>query len=605
MTVDAAQPIEPAAIVRRARLAWRQSMAFFARIGLYYNFHSIKGRIVALNLIGVGVLVGGMLYFNDTRNALIDARIKSLEVEADIIARAIASNSTDVVDPAEATNDPLLQMQLQVSGYPGDDLPSQPYAINPERSAQLLRQLIEPTKTHGFIFNADGSPLVDSNKIYTRGQIIRFQQQPRTAEEERDGTLYRWWLRIENFFRAENLPEYKENGPKDGKLYLEVKAALQSASTTRMVRLNEAGETILAVAAPIQRGRQPVLGALLLTTPGGELDGFLARERLSLVRLGGFVLAVMLAFSFLMAGTIANPMRRLATAAEAVRRNIRKRHELPNFCHRSDEIGHLSSAFSEMTTALYKRLDAIESFAADVSHELKNPLTSLRSAADTLTFVKREEDRERLVQIIQHDVKRLNRLITDISDASRLDSELQRETRQPVNIAKVLDGICGIVNDIHREGTPQIEMKVEGMPRGAAVTGHPMFMIYGHEGRLSQVVNNLLDNAISFSPSNGLILVTCRHLAKTKEVEIMVEDDGRGIPPENLERVFERFYTDRPEHEEFGQNSGLGLNISRQIIEAHNGRIWAENRTAPAGKDASEPEKVLGARFIIRVPVLS
>jgi two-component system, OmpR family, sensor histidine kinase ChvG len=602
MTVEAAQPVEPPAIVRWGRRAWRQSMALFARHGLYYNFRSIKSRIIAINVIGVCVLVAGMLLFNDTRDALINARIKSLEVEADIIARAIASNSTDAVDPVQVSNDPLLAMQMQASG---DEFPAQPFSINPERSAQLLRQLIEPTKTHGFIFSADGSPIVDSNKIYTRGQIIRYQTQTRAAEEERENPFYRWWLKVENLFRWETLPEYRGNGPRDGRLYAEVKAALEGGATMRMVRMNDLGETILAVAAPIQRGKQPVLGALLLTTPGGELDGIIARERFEMVRVGGFVLGVMAVFSLLMAGTIANPMRRLATAAESVRRNIRKRAEMPNFAHRLDEIGHLSSAFCDMTSALYRRLDAIESFAADVAHELKNPLTSLRSAADTLALVKREEDRERLVQIIQHDVKRLNRLITDISDASRLDSELQRETRQPVNIAKVLDGICGIVNDIHREGTPQIELKVEGMPRGAAVGGHPMFTIYGHEGRLSQVVNNLLDNAISFSPPGGRILVTCRHLAKSREVEVLVEDEGRGIPPENLERVFERFYTDRPEHEEFGQNSGLGLNISRQIVEAHSGKIWAENRTDAAAKTEDGEPKIIGARFVIRLPVLS
>ena len=604
MTVEAAQSVEPSTMMRRGHQAWRHAMALFARLGLYYNFHSIKGRIVALNLIGVGVLVGGMLYFSDTRNALIDARIKSLEVEANIIARAIASNSTDAIDPAEARNDPLLEMQMKAAGYPADDLPAQPFSINPERSAQLLRQLIEPTKTRGFIFSADGSPVVDSNKIYTRGQIIRSQQQSRPVEDDVVAVIYRWWLKIENLFRAENLPEYRDNGPRDGKLYPEVKAALEAANTTRMVRLNDAGETILAVAAPIQRGTQPVLGALLLTTPSGELDLIIAHERLALLRLGVFVLFVMVAFSFLMAGTIANPMRRLAKAAEAVRHNVRKRADLPDFSHRSDEIGHLSSAFGDMTTALYRRLDAIESFAADVSHELKNPLTSLRSAAETLGWVKREEDRERLVQIIQHDVKRLNRLITDISDASRLDSELQRETRQPVNMVKVLDGICAIVNDIHREGTPQIELKVEGMPRGAAISGHPQFMLYGHEGRLSQVFNNLLDNAISFSPAGGQILVTCRHLAKSREIEVLVEDDGRGIPSENLERVFERFYTDRPEHEEFGQNSGLGLHISRQIVEAHNGRIWAENRADRPRKAGSDAKQATGACFVIRLPVL-
>jgi two-component system sensor histidine kinase ChvG len=599
MTVEAARPVGAPQVIRWGRRAWRQLMAAFARRGLYYSFTTITGRIVTLNVIGVMILIGGMLYFSNTRNALIDARIKSLEVEADIIARSIAQNSTDAPD---TRNDPLLAMQMEIAGeLAADEFPQQqPFAINPENASKLLRSLIEPTKTHGFIFNADGSPIVDSNKIYTRGQIVRFQQQNRLSEDERGSLVYRYWLKLESFLRAENVPDFKENGPADGKAYLEVKAALEAGNINKMVRVNQAGETILCVAAPIQRGK-PVLGALLLTTPGGELDSYLASERLSILKLALLVLAVMVTSSLLLAGTIAGPMRRLADAAESVRRNIKKRTEMPNFSHRSDEIGHLSTAFRDMTTALYRRLDAIESFAADVAHELKNPLTSLRSATDTLSIVKREEDRERLVQIIQHDVKRLNRLITDISDASRLDAELARETRRPVNIAKLLDGMCGIVNDIHREGMPEIELKIEGLPRGAAVNGHPLFTLYGHEGRLSQVINNLLDNAISFSPPGGKILVTVRHIAKSKDIEITVEDEGRGIQPENFERVFERFYTDRPDHEEFGQNSGLGLNISRQIVEAHNGRIWAENRNAPAGDGKSEP-KILGARFTIRLP---
>jgi len=578
-------------------------MSLLARFGIYYRFTTITGRILTLNVIGLVVLVVGLLYLNDFRDALIKARIKSLEIEADIIARSIAQNSTDSDDPAMARADPLLAMQMQATGSVSEEFPSQPFAINPDHAARLLRSLIEPTKTHGFIFNADGSPLVDSNKIYTRGQIQRFQQPSRLPEEE-SSSVYRVWLKLESYFRAESLPEYKDNGPADGKAYHEVKAALESGNINKMVRVNALGETILCVAAPIQRGK-PVLGALLLTTPGGELDGIVARERLSILRLAGLLLAVMVVSSLLLASTIAGPMRRLANAAELVRRNIKKRAEIPDFSHRSDEIGHLSGAFREMTTALYRRLDAIESFAADVSHELKNPLTSLRSAADTLSLVKREEDRERLIQIIQHDVKRLNRLITDISDASRLDSELAREARRPVNVARQLDGICSIVNDIHREGTPQIELRVEGMARGAAVNGHPKFAIQGHEGRLAQVVNNLLDNAISFSPAGGSILVRCRHVEKTKELEITIDDDGKGIPPENLERIFERFYTDRPEHEEFGQNSGLGLHISRQIVEAHNGRIWAENRMAAPRGGETEAARIVGARFVIRIPTLA
>ncbi len=574
-------------------------MAKLAGVGLYYRFTTMRGRILALNMVGLLVMGIGLLWLTDTRDALIEARIKSFEVEADIIARSLASNSTDAIDAATTGNDPISSIPLEMnsSEFPGQ----QPFQIKPDAAARLLRLLIDPAKTHGFIFDSDGSPIVDSNKIYKPGQLLRVQQASRPSEPEASA-IYRLWLQVESFFRAETLPEYEPGGPKDGKAYDEVRAALQSGLTTKMVRLNALGETILCVASPIRRGNNPVLGALLLTTPAGELDGIVASERISLAQLFLLVLFVMMVSSLLMAGTIAGPMQRLAKAAESVRNNIKQRGEIPDFTHRSDEIGDLSAALREMTHALYRRLDAIESFAADVAHEIKNPLTSLRSAADTLALVKREEDREHLVSIIQQDVKRLNRLITDISDASRLDSELAREPRRPVNVVRMLDNICSIVNDIHREGTPELELKVEGMPRGAALSGHPMFTVQGHEGRLSQIINNLLDNAISFSPSGGKIMVTCRHVVRSREVEILVEDEGRGIPEDNLERIFERFYTDRPEHEDFGQNSGLGLNISRQIVEAHNGKIWAENRVAGTAPDAEGGPTVIGARFVIRLP---
>jgi two-component system sensor histidine kinase ChvG len=278
-------------------------------------------------------------------------------------------------------------------------------------------------------------------------------------------------------------------------------------------------------------------------------------------------------------------MRRLAQSAERVRRNIKAREQIPDYTHRRDEIGHLSGALRDMTNALYVRMDAIESFAADVSHELKNPLTSLRNAAGMLPYVKSENDRNKLLDIIQHDVRRLDRLITDISDASRLDAELARETGRAVNVAHLLDTLCKITNDTRCGSKHAVILRIEGNTPGvAAASGSAWgdYVIHGHDSRLSQVISNLLDNALSFSPPGGKIHVAARLLPKTREVEILVEDEGPGIRPENLERIFDRFYTDRPEHEAFGQNSGLGLHISRQIVQAHGGRIWAENRSSPA-----------------------
>jgi len=274
-----------------------------------------------------------------------------------------------------------------------------------------------------------------------------------------------------------------------------------------------------------------------------------------------------------------------------VRRRIRTRVEIPDFTARRDEIGHLSGALREMTDALYTRIEAIESFAADVAHELKNPLTSLRSAVETLPLARSEESRARLLAVIQHDVKRLDRLISDISAASRLDAEMQRHEAEPVDTAKLLATIVGVASEPHDDG---VAVKLNVLPARSGA-----YMVMGQDTRLGQVVDNLVANARSFSPPGGSVRVTCRRVKK--QVEIIVDDDGPGIPTEAMQRIFERFYTHRPQ-QAFGQNSGLGLSISKEIIEAHGGRVWAENRQSATVPGL--PPKVLGARFVVRLPAM-
>jgi two-component system sensor histidine kinase ChvG len=333
-----------------------------------------------------------------------------------------------------------------------------------------------------------------------------------------------------------------------------------------------------------------VRGALLLSTQGGDIDQMVEAERLAIVKVFLVLASVMVVLSVLLAGTIAGPVRRLADGAERVRHRIRSRVEIPDFTGRRDEIGHLSGALRDMTNALYTRIEAIESFAADVAHELKNPLTSLRSAIETLPLAKSEENRARLLRVIQHDVKRLDRLISDISDASRLDAELQRQETAPVDLARLLNTLVTVANEV-KEGNVTVKLNLEG-------GGPRAFIVPGHDSRIGQVIDNLLHNARSFSPSGGIVRVTCRRL--TNEIEIIVDDEGPGVRPEALERIFERFYTDRPEHG-FGQNSGLGLSISKQIVEAHGGRIWAENRLGVLAGGEGAPQ-ILGARFVLRMP---
>jgi two-component system sensor histidine kinase ChvG len=329
---------------------------------------------------------------------------------------------------------------------------------------------------------------------------------------------------------------------------------------------------------------------LLLSTQGGDIDQMVTAERLAILKIFAVAAVVMIVLSLLLASTIAGPVRRLAASAEGVRRRIRTRVEIPDFTGRRDEIGHLSGALRDMTDALYNRIEAIETFAADVAHELKNPLTSLRSAVETLPLARNENSRSRLLAVIEHDVKRLDRLISDISDASRLDAELQRQDVAPVDLRRLLNTLTSVANETRLGHDVAVEARFEGSPRDT-------FSIPGHDSRLGQVISNLLVNAQSFSNAGGKVRIACRRVRS--EIEIVIDDDGPGIREDALEKIFERFYTDRP-HQGFGQNSGLGLSISKQIIEAHRGRIWAENRSGPVSA-AGEPT-VAGARFVVRLP---
>jgi two-component system sensor histidine kinase ChvG len=294
--------------------------------------------------------------------------------------------------------------------------------------------------------------------------------------------------------------------------------------------------------------------------------------------------------SLLLASTIAGPVRKLSDAADRVRYSVKARETLPSFQGRRDEIGHLATTLRGMTDALYNRMDAIESFAADVSHELKNPLTSLRSAVETLPRVTKEESRQRLLEVIEHDVMRLDRLISDISDASRLDAELAREDAASIDLKPLIEAVVGVQRELAAKAGISIKLAF-------TQSGDHGFVLDGHESRLGQVFTNLLDTARSFSPDGGTIHVRVRR--EEDAVVIDIEDEGPGLRPEVLERIFERFYTDRAEQSGYGNNSGLGLSISRQIIEVHGGTIEAGNRP---GRDPQAPG---GARFTVRLPASS
>ncbi|WP_080507300.1 stimulus-sensing domain-containing protein [Rhodopseudomonas palustris] len=588
---EAAAPTASAddAADRDSGLVWPRPMAWLRRAGQFFlalSFSSLTRRIVSLNLAGLVLLVASILYLSQFRAGLIDARAQSLLVQAEIIAGAIAASATVETNTITIDPDRLLDLKPGETFGPPDELSGLDFPINPERVAPVLRRLISPTKTRARIYDRDGVLILDSRSLYGRGDVLRFELPPPTTEKP--GVAERTMIAIRTWLNRGDLPLYRELGPENGNGYQEVVQSLDGQKSS-MVRINDRGEVIVSVAVPVQRFRA-VHGALMLSTQGDDIDQMVTAERLAILKVGGVASLVMMVLSLLLASTIAGPVRRLADSAERVRRRIRTRVEIPDFTGRRDEIGHLSGALRDMTEALYNRIEAIERFAADVSHELKNPLTSLRSAVETLPLAKNEKSRSRLLEVIEHDVKRLDRLISDISDASRLDAELQRQDVAPVDLRRLLATLTSVANETKLGTNVGVEVRFEG-------AGNDAFWVPGHDSRLGQVISNLLVNAQSFSSAGGKVRIVCRR--RKTEIEIVVDDDGPGIRDDALEKIFERFYTDRP-HQGFGQNSGLGLSISKQIVEAHGGKIWAENRPGPV--DADGEPSFAGARFVVRLP---
>ena len=575
---------------------------------------SLTRRIVVLNLGGLFALLVLFLYINQFREGLIDARVQSLQTQGEIIAAAIAASASVGTDSLTLDPEKLLQStpgQAAAPAAPTDeDSASFEFSINPDRVGPVLRRLVSPTGTRARVYDRAGELVLD-----TRAMALPAEWERRSraiAQQANRSWIERVFADIRALFARPPDPAIDEAaavGPR-GELP-EVRDAL-GGGTRSIVRLNARGQTIVSMAVPI-RSFKAVRGALLLSTQPGDIDKIIASDRWALFRVFLVAVVVMFGLSLFLAGTIAGPIRRLAEAAERVRRGVEAREEIPDFTARADEIGHLSRALRQMTRALYSRMEATEKFAADVAHELKNPLTSLRSAVETLPRVKTDDARGRLNAIIQHDIRRLDRLISDISDASRLDAELARNRTARLDAATLLQTVVTVANEVERDDGVSFTLDVAPRPRGDG--GSVGYIVEGHDSRLGQVIHNLIDNARSFSAEGGTVRVGLR-MARLEDddgedgVEIVVDDDGPGIPADAFERIFERFYTDRP-NQGFGQNSGLGLSISQQIIEAHGGRIWAANRvrTSPGGevdidRDGVDPERrsVIGARFTVWLP---
>ena len=582
-----ATDVSPGDVVQKTTLSPPKQKSLTSRLfrSMKINlFSSLTRRIVFLNLVALTILLSSILYLNQFREGLIDARIESLLTQGRIIASAIASSAEASPDAIVIDPEKLLELETGESLKPAfDPLDELDQPINVEKIAPVLRALITPTQTRARIYDPEGILILDSRYLYAGGQIRRT-----SLSGDEDVPSFgdsRWLARLLNsLLQSSDMPVYEEIiGP--GTQYPEVASALTGASR-QIVRVTQKGELTVSVAVPVQRFRA-VLGVLLLSTEGDDIDRIIAEERLAIMRI--FLVAAIITFvlSVLLASTIATPLRKLSGAAVNVKRGITSRVEIPDFSARHDEIGDLSTSIGEMTNSLYQRIEAIERFAADVSHELKNPLTSLRSAIETLPLAKDENTKNRLMEVIQHDVRRLDRLITDISDASRLDADLVRDHTQKVDLEALLENIISAV-DLVAKNKKLVKVDLETVQGRTSRRG---FFVMGHETRLGQVINNLIDNASSFVPEkNGHVHISLSR--NTKTITMIIEDNGPGIEAEDIDRIFERFYTDRVETDGFGQNSGLGLSISRQIIAAHGGTIIAENRKGPE----------TGARFIVTLP---
>jgi two-component system, OmpR family, sensor histidine kinase ChvG len=517
------------------------------------HFSALTWRILAFNALALIVLTGGVVLVQASGRGLVEERLNSIQEQANIVAGTIAQYATD----------------------------SDTHTLKVDLAEPLLSQLIAPTRLRGRLYVPDGHLAIDTRNLLARN-IVQTGELPSldTTSQIKDWfkRLYDGIVGVRPFAK---LDPYYEGG-NDGRVYHEVSVALAGTAATGE-RIDDRNRLVLSVAAPIQRFTA-IYGVLLLSTEGGDIDGILRAERTQLIEVFTVALLVMLLSSLYLAGTIAEPVKRLAAAADRVRSGQGGRTDIPNFPERNDEIGDLADSLKSMTAALYDRIDAIESFAADVAHELKNPLTSLASAVEMFSRAKDDDTRARLLSIVHGDVKRIDRLITDISDASRLDAELSRESKDPVELSKLLATIVEVYRMTDVKHPVEFVLHDE-LPGGA--------MVRGRDERLGQVFRNLIDNAVSFSPEHGKVIIT----ASRRDIiaRVTVEDEGPGIPPGNLESIFERFYTERP-GESFGRNSGLGLSIARQIIEGAGGRIYAENR-------ATDKQQGAGARLIVELPL--
>lgn len=521
-------------------------------------------RIMAVNLFALIFLGVGVLYVDQVQNTLLQSRIDELVKDANIMAGALGEAATGDPESTELLIEP---------------------------AENILTRLVGVTNIRTRYFGVNNELLIDSRDLAINNVEIE-DTMPRELGigdfweiVNREVTVL-----LDKIQKRDELEEYHEIEDEMATDYPEIMEALAGEESSRVRKLND-NTDIITVAVPVQRFRR-VLGALMLSADTGDIFEAVQDVRLTIIQFFCASLLITLLMSLFLAKTIVRPVLKLARSADKI--SLGGKSDIPDLSSRNDEIGDLSRSLKDMTEILAKQIDAVASFAADVAHELKNPLTSMRSAIETMEYAKTEENSRKLREIISDDVKRLDRLITDISEVSRLDAEMSRSLMHQVNLTALFETLIDIYLTTQKEKLPNIHLDIKKR-RFKSRDGKPApYFVLGLEGQLSQVVRNLIDNAISFSDSDGNIWIKMHR--RNNMVEILVEDEGVGIPVDKLESIFDRFYSERPKGEAFGKHSGLGLNICKQVVEAHGGEIYARNRI-------DKSKNIIGARFVVRLPL--
>lgn len=537
-----------------------------SRLSRFVGFSSLARVIFISNLVGLIILIVGALTLNQFSRGLINAKVENLTSQTRLITNLLGDQATGLGAVAR---------------------------LDENAARQIMRRIDLPEKARVRLYDKSGLLIADSDLLDDRVEVGVLD--PIVPKGEQIAQQDPWWIKLQNWLdkKINDLPVYKKHRmSKQRHLQRDIKTALLGDMVASEQYEND--KLLVAVSMPVKRV-QDVQGAVVFETH--DVDTILASQRRGLTPIILIAVLASILSSLALTLFIALPVRKLARAAEQVRRSSDKRNAIPDLSGRGDEIGDLSVVLRDMTEGLYNRIDDIANFAADVAHEIKNPLTSLRSASETLRIAKTKDDRDRMLGIIEKDVSRMTRLITDISKASRMDAALAKETAGPVDLQQFIENIAELYNHTFKNEGLKVVTKIED---GQDSEDKAELIVKALENSLGQVLRNLIDNALTFSPKEEGTSV--RIIAKRGEGDedgfavIYVDDDGPGIPPDQMEKIFNRFYTQRPDGAAFGDHSGLGLAICRQIMKAHGGEISAQNRKGADGE-------ILGARFKLTLPL--